>query len=147
MRKKLSKTQKAKNARAYKQIRKEYDKLIEKFKSLDKEVPISYKGFKNRVLARKDAYGMKLKAAIKKEANTETFVSAGERGRANFVNMLKNDHPDAWKELRNLSRNERGQYIKMDIKWNKEAKRYEVNGKYYVDITNSPQEVIIEEIK
>ena len=163
MRKKLSKTQKTKNARAYKQIRKEYDKIVEKFKAAGKlkELETSYLGFKHRVLARKDAYDMTLKAAIKKEANTESFTTAAERSRDNLVNMLKNDHPEAWKELRNLSRYEgptirdeegkitfkKGQFIKMNIRWNKEAKRYEVNGKYYIDISNSPESVSIEEIK
>ena len=145
--KKLTKTQKKKNAAIYKKIKKEYNKITEKFEAVGKKNPISYRGFKNRVLSRKEAYDLSLKEAIKKEANTETFVNPGERAKTNFINMLKDKHADSWNELKLKSRDKFGRFKKMDIKWNKEDKRYELNGEYYIDINNSPEEVIIGEIK
>jgi len=96
-RRKLSKTQKAKNKAAYKNIRKEYEKVKDK-------APISYVQFKRRVKSRAKKDDLSIKAAAKREARTETFLSAGERSRENIIEGLKDSHREAYDELRNLSR-------------------------------------------
>jgi hypothetical protein len=65
-RRKLSKTQKAKNKAAYKNIRKEYDKVKDK-------ADVSYMQFKHRALSRAKRDNMSVKEAAKKEARTDTF--------------------------------------------------------------------------
>ena len=66
-RRKLSKTRKAKNKAAYKNIRKEYEKVKSK-------APVSYVQFKRRVKARAEKDGISIKEAAKKEARTENQI-------------------------------------------------------------------------
>lgn len=142
-RKKLSKTQKAKNKAAYKNIRKEYEKVKDK-------APVSYVQFKRRVKARAERDDISVKAAAKREARTETFLSAGERSRENIIEGLKNSHREAYDELRNLSRSKgKFQSIKDNLSWDKDRKGYILNAgnkQYFIDVSNSPEEVNITEI-
>ena len=139
----LTKAQKAKNKAAYKAIRKEYEKVKDK-------APVSYIQFKRRVKARANADQINLKEAAKKEARTETFYSAGERSRDNLVESLKEKHFDAYKELKNASRkNGKFQKIKENLKWDTDRKGYVLEAgdkSYFVDVTNSPEEVNLVEI-
>lgn len=143
MRKKLTKTQKAKNKAAYKAIRKEYDKVKGK-------APVSYMQFKHRAQSRAKRDDISLKEAAKKEARTETFLSAAERSRENLLESLKEKHSESYSELRNLSRS-KGKYqsVKNNLSWDKERKGYVLNAdgkQYFIDVTNSPEEVNITEI-
>ena len=143
-RRKFSKTRKAKNKAAYKNIRKEYEKVKEK-------APVSYVQFKRRVKARAEKEGISIKEAAKKEARTETFWSAGERSRDNLLTSLREKHGEAYSELKNLSRSKgRFQSIKENLKWDQDRKGYvlDAGGKqYFVDVTNSPEEVNVTEIQ
>lgn len=142
-RRKLSKTQKAKNKAAYKNIRKEYEKVKDK-------APVSYVQFKRRVKSRAERDDISVKAAAKREARTETFLSAGERSRENIIEGLKEKHAEAYSELRNLSRSKgKFQSIKDNLSWDKDRKGYILNAgdkQYFIDVTNSPEEINITEI-
>ena len=142
-RKRLSKTQKAKNKAMYKNIRKEYNKVKDK-------ANVSYVQFKNRTLSRAKADNMTVKAAAKREARTETFLSAAERSRENILEGIKEKHAEAYSELKNLSR-VKGKYqsIKDNLTWDKKRNGYVLSAgdkQYFVDVSNSPEEVNIEEI-
>ena len=97
MTKKLSKTQKAKNKAAYKAIRREYEKVKAK-------APVSYIQFKRRVKARAKSDNMTIKAAAKREARTETFLTAAERSRENILSGIKTKHREVYDEIRNLNK-------------------------------------------
>ena len=143
MAKKLTKTQKAKNRAAYKNIRKEYDKVKGK-------APVSYMQFKHRTQSRAKRDGISIKAAAKREARTETFLTAAERSRENNLEGIKEKHREAYDELRNLSRSKgKFQSIKDNLSWDKDRKGYILNAgdkQYFIDVTNSPEEVNITEI-
>lgn len=142
-RKKLSKTQKAKNKAAYKNIRKEYDKVKDK-------ADVSYIQFKRRVKSRAAKDEISIKEAARKEARTETFLKAPERSRENLIEAIKTKHSDAYKKLKNVSRS-RGKFqsIKDNLTWDKSRNGYVLNAdgrSYFINITNSPEDVEIEEI-
>lgn len=158
MARKLSKTQKARNKAAYKNIRKEYDKVKD-------NAPVSYIQFKRRVKSRAERDGISIKAAAKREARTETFLTAAERSRENLIEAIKEKHAEAYSELKNLSRysgktirDENGKITKKagqfesiadNLTWDKERKGYVLNAgnkQYFIDVTNSPEDVIITEI-
>ena len=144
MAKKLTKKQKAKNKSAYKAIRREYEKVKDK-------APVSYIQFKRRVQARAKSDNMAIKAAAKREARTETFLTAAERSRENILSGIKTKHREVYDELKNLSR-EKGRYqsIKDNLIWDKERKGYTLNanGKnYFIDVSNSPEDIKVMEIK
>ena len=105
MAKKLSKTQKAKNKAAYKAIRKAYDKVkYSKENYQDGKMIIDYKGFKNRTLARAKRDKMTIRAAAKREARTESFLTAAERSRENILSGIKTKHREVYDEIRNLNK-------------------------------------------
>lgn len=143
-RKRLSKTQKAKNKKAYKAIRKEYDKVKAK-------ADVSYVQFKRRAVSRAKRDNTSLKEAAKKEAHTETFISSAERSRENLIEAIKTKHKEAYNELKNLNRS-KGKYqkIQTNLEWDKGRGGYILNTgehKYFIDVSNSPEEVNIEEIE
>ena len=147
MKKKLTKTQKLKNQKKYENIRKAYNEVK------DKNKLITYKQFKNRVQAQMEANpGLNLKGAIKKVQNTESFTSAAERSRTNFIEALKKDFAAEYKEIRNLSRDEKGKFKKLDLEWTKHGGSwgYSFIGaqglRYFIDVKNSPEEVLVYEI-
>ena len=143
-RKKLSKAKKAKNKAEYKAIRKEYNKVK------DKAPNVSYIQFKHRAQSRAKRDDISIKEAAKKEARTETFLKASERSRENLIEALKTKHREAYDELKNLSRNKgKFQSIKGNLTWDTNRNGYVLNSggkQYFVDVSNSPEEVNIEEI-
>ena len=147
MAKKLTKKQKAKNKSAYKAIRREYEKVKDK-------APVSYIQFKRRVKARAKSDNMTNKAAAKREARTETFLTAAERSRENILSGIKTKHREVYDEIKNLNKlnRDRGRFqsIKANLTWDTERKGYILNSngtKYFIDVTNSPEDVKIAEIK
>ena len=147
MAKKLSKTQKAKNKSAYKAIRREYEKVKDK-------APVSYIQFKRRVKARAKSDNMTIKSAAKREARTETFLTAAERSRENILSGIKTKHREVYDEIRELNKlnRDRGRFqsIKANLTWDTERKGYILNsnGKnYFIDVSNSPEDVKMTEIK
>ena len=138
--KKLTQTQKNKNRNTYKQIRKVYDRL--------EEPNISYKQFKRRTLSRMAAEDISALHAAKREANTETFVSAAERSRTNLINSLKENFKEEYQKLRNLSRDAEGRFmsVKDNLIWDKDRKGYYLqtpNGNYFINVDNSPETISI----
>ena len=91
-----------------------------------------------------------IKSAAKKEAHTETFVSAAERSRENLLESIKENYNETWEELKNLSRNKgRYQSIKDNLTWDKQRNGYVLSAgdkQYFIDVTNSPEEVNVMEI-
>lgn len=148
-RRKLTKTQKAKNQRVYKAIRKAYDKVKDKAK-----IKVSYKGFKSRVLDNAKANNISVKEAIKIESRKQNFWSPEERSRENLLSALKEKHRGAYDELRNLSRDGgKFQSIKKNLVWkrgeNGSKSGYILkagNKQYFIDVSNSPEEVNIVEM-
>ena len=105
MAKKLSKTQKAKNKAAYKAIRREYEKVKnskENYK--DGKMIVDYIGFKQRTLARAKKDKMTIRAAAKREARTESFLSAAERSRENLLKSFKEKHSEVYDKIKNLNK-------------------------------------------
>ena len=151
MKKKLTNKQKLKNQKKYKEIRKGYNEVKNKNKL------VTYKQFKNRVQAQMEANpSLNLKGAIKKVQNTETFTSAAERSRINFIKALKKDFAEAYKKIRNLNREENGRFKKkaeLELEWTEHDKRWGysfigIHGvKYFIDVKNSPEEVLVYEIQ
>lgn len=137
--KKLSKSEKLKNKRFYKQIKKSWE-------TTDKHT--TYKQYKNRVLAEKTANDLTNKEAIKKVRNSEAFTSAAERSRENFIESLKSNFRKEYDKIRNLSRQHgRFRNIKENLTWDKKRAGYTFtdtnNVVYFIDVTNSPEEVNI----
>lgn len=167
MAKKLSKTQKAKNKAAYKAIRREYEKVkYSKENYKDGKMIIDYKGFKNRTLARAKKDKMTIRAAAKREARTDSFLTAAERSRENLLSAFKTKHREVYDEIKNLSRysgktirDENGRITKKagqfesisgNLEWDKERKGYTLNSngkKYFIDVSNSPEDVKLTEMK
>ena len=150
--KKLSKTQKAKNKALYKTIRKEYNKVKNSPENIRGGKPVvDYIGFKRRVKARAKNNNISIKEAAKQEARTESFLGAGERSRENLVTALKEKHRAEYNELRNLSRSKgKFQKISGNLNWDKDKGGYVLNAdgkQFFIDITNSPEEVNIVEIE
>jgi hypothetical protein len=152
MRRKLTKAQKAKNKAAYKTIRKEFNKVKNNPENYDNgKLIVDYKGFKNRTLARAQRDNISVKQAAQKEARTESFKSAADRSRENLIESIKTKHRGEYEELKNLSRS-KGKYqsIKDNLTWDKNKNGYVLNAggkQYFIDITNSPEEVTIQEIQ
>ena len=147
MAKKLTKTQKAKNKAAYKAIRREYEKVKDK-------APVSYIQFKRRVKARAKKDEMTIRSAAKREARTETFLSAAERSRENILSGIKTKHREVYDKIKNLNKlnRDRGRFqsIRSNLIWDTERKGYTLNSngkKYFIDVKNSPEDVKVMEIK
>lgn len=143
---KLTSTQKRKNKRVYKKIREGFNEVK------NKNTAISYKQFKNRVQAQMEVdHNLDLKKAIKKVQNQETFTSAAERSRENFIEALKKDFEPTYKQIRNLNRTEKGHYKKLELEWTQYDGKwgYSFTGggsQYFIDVSNSPEEVNVYEI-
>lgn len=147
-RNRLTRAQKLKNKALYKNIRKAYDSVK------DKNTDITYKQFKNRVNAQKEANpNLSWREAIHKETRTETFFSAAERSRENLLKSIKEEFADQYKEIRRLSRDDSGKFKKLELEWTNYGKKsgYSFigahNKRYFIDTTNSPKEVLIYEIQ
>lgn len=109
--------------------------------------PITYKQFKNRVKLRMAADGLSAKTAVSKELNSESFTSAGERSRNNFLEGIKQNFPESYKKILNLSRRG-GRFAspRNNLSWSKEFRGYIIAGRYYIDVRNSPKQVNIFDI-
>lgn len=142
--KKLTKAQKKKNKAAYKAVKKEFNKVRTRNNN------VTYVQFKRRVKARMEAENLNWKSAAKKEAHTETFVSAGERSRENLIKAIKDDFNDVYRDLRNKSR-DKGKFvaIKDNLTWDSDRNGYILNAgtkQYFIDVSNSPKDISILEI-
>ena len=108
---------------------------------------------------------MTIKSAAKREARTETFLTAAERSRENILSGIKTKHREVYDEIKNLSRysgktirDENGRITKRagqfesisgNLEWDKERKGYTLNanGKnYFIDVSNSPEDIKVMEI-
>lgn len=156
---KLTKRQKARNKAKYNVIKRIFEKEVKPKSDL------TYKQFKENVkgqlnVKRKrdekekqvaDFTKDEIKAAAIKESRTDTIWEPWERSRDNLLESLKEKHQDAYSELKNLSRGPGGKYqkIKANLEWDEKRNGYLLNAdgkQYYIDITNSPEEVNIIEV-
>lgn len=147
MSRRLTAAQKMSNKRIYRQIRKAYNSV----KQLNED--ITYKQFKNRVNAQKEAHpNLSYKQAIKKVQRSEAYLSPAERSRENFKRGLKENFKDVYKYIRELNRDEKGRFQKLNLVWRKYGSKYgysfTAGGKtYFIDVENSPEEVLVYEIQ
>lgn len=142
----LTYKQKLKNKQIYKRIREGYNQV--KGKNED----ISYKQFKNRVMARMEIdKNLKLKDAIKKVQRSEAYLPAEERSKQNLISGIKRKFEDRYKLIMKLNRDEYGRYKKIDLTYREFGEKYGYTftggGKtYFIDLTPSPDDVLIYEI-
>lgn len=147
MSRRLSAKQKLANKRIYRQIRKGYNSVKQRNED------ITYKQFKNRVNAQKEANpNLSYKQAIKKVQRSEAYLSPAERSRENFISGLKENYKEVYNYIRELNRDEKGRYQKLNLIWRQYRGKYgysfRAGGKiYFIDVTNSPEEVMIYEIQ
>lgn len=136
MRKKLSTRYKKQRAAA---------KKVWKRKGLSDE--IGFKEFWRKTQDRMIGEGLSASSAAKKYANTEKFVDAATRSRKNLIDTLRKDFNAEFKELVKLNRETRvkGKFVSMkkNMVWSKEFNAYVLGGRYIIDVSNSPKEVII----
>ena len=124
-------------------------KAYRKTGGVDKDgYPISFLEFKQQVryYKKRDRLGTTREAA-NKYLNTEVFTSAAERSRYNLTQSIKEQFPQAYKEMSEINkglRGEHGRFTSMysNLKWNKEYNGY-VLGDYLIDVSNSPKGVYI----
>ena len=87
-----------------------------------------------------------VKKYIRKEINSESFTSAAERSRTNLVNSLKEDFPEQYKELKTKLGQGKFGSIKSSLVWNQQFGGYVMDGRYLIDVSNSPKTVNIVEL-
>lgn len=153
MSKRLTKSQKLKNARTYRIIREGYNQLMKN----KPETELTYKQFKNRVMAMRKATGKSTKQSIAKVFNTQDIVSPAERARNNLIKALRNDFSNEFKKITSLTRDPGGKFISKDklrskLIWttfgNKRGYKFQSTSGdwYFIDLSNSPIGVNIIEI-
>ena len=173
MAKKLSKAIKAKNKAKYNEIRKIYNKVVKDKSDLTyMQFRNNVKGLLNIKKKRNEEEKSitkfskeEIKNAAIKESRTDTIWEPWERSRDNLISGLKEKHSEAYDKLKNLSRysgktirDENGKITKItgqfqsitgNLTWDKERKGYILNAgdkQYFIDVSNSPEEVNITEI-
>lgn len=120
---------------------------------------ITFRQFKNRVLARSKSEDITVRQAAIKEKNTESFTSAAQRSRTNLLDKIRekyNTGPNSsWEELKRINRQIRdpqGHFTSMreNMVWDKELKGYVIGddftGMYLIDVTNSPEDIYVTKI-
>lgn len=116
--------------------KKEIVKVFGKDKPLEK--------FINNIEAQKVVGNLTTRQALDKLAKSEAFTPAGDRLKENIQSALKKY--GKLKEFKSLIRDEKGRFTKFDeskLKWDKESHMYIYDNKITIDITNSPEDVII----
>lgn len=109
--------------------------------------PIKYHTFKQQVKYRMRSDRLNAREASKKYLNTDVFTSAAARSRYNLTQSIKEQFPQAYKEMSEINkglRGDHGRFTSMysNLKWNNEFKGY-VLGDYLIDVSNSPKGVYI----
>lgn len=120
---------------------------------------ISFRQFKNRVLARAKSEDITVRRAAIKEKNTESFTSAAERSRTNLLDKIREKYDvgpnNAWDELKRINRQIRdpqGHFTSMraNMIWDKDLKGYVIGddftGMYLIDVSNSPEDIFVTKI-
>ena len=150
-RKRMTKTQKAKKQAEYKQIRKAWKKLVAEQEREGIIDTTTYKGFKNRVLAKQMVGSYNIRTAIRKTIMSEAYTPPAERSRANLLEAIKENFNDVYKQIQQLARDEKGRYKNLikAMTWEKHNGKFgytftNARGvKYFIDVTNSPEQVLI----
>lgn len=123
---------------------------------------VSYETWKRRVEAKMENdpryEGLDIYQAAKKYMNTEQYVSAAERSRANLFEAMKGyaskrfEGKNMYQELQYLSKKVgkfgRLVFDEINLTWNRDKRRYEFSAlgvMYYIDVTNSPEDIFIME--
>lgn len=107
------------------------------------------KGAMNRFIKNIEAQkviggGLTTKQALKKLGDSEAFTQRGERLKENIQKALKNFGKA--KEFKGLIRDEKGHFQAFDedkLVWDKDAHIYVYDHKITIDVTNSPEDIII----
>lgn len=144
MRKKLTKTQKQKNAAKNKAVKRIYDRT---------DKAISFKKFKDRVVTKlamegknyKDVTITEAKLVARKEANTRTFKTAEEQGRENLMKAMKKDFQYTWQSVRHeVGRLKKGETISKRIYYDENIDSWVLKGarnNYMIVTSNSPENI------
>lgn len=123
---------------------------------------VSYETWKRRIRAKMKNdpryEGLDIYQAAKKLMNTEEYVTAAERSRNNLFEAMKGyaskrfEGKNMYQELQYLSKrvNKQGKKVfdNINLTWNKNLRRYEFSALgilYYIDVTNSPEDIFIME--
>lgn len=144
--------------RSEKVIRDAYIKLgREKLTATDLEGKtklMTYRQFKNRVLATAKLQDISIEKATKKEVNTERFTSPAERARVNVLEGIKEEFKPTYKKIITMmrQRDSRGRFVKepdfnpaSKLSWDRERRGYTFVDNsgvpWLIDITNSPKQI------
>lgn len=103
--------------------------------------------FINNVQAKKRLNETTIIGALHKLERSEAFMPYQERAYENVRSALKKY--GKWKEFQGLTRDYKGRYTAWDpnlMKWDKERGVYIYNGRVMIDITNSPEDVIVTQL-
>ena len=120
---------------------------------------ITFRQFKNRVLARAKSEDITIRKAAIKEKNTESFTSAAERSRTNLLDKIREKYDQgpnsAWEDLKRINRQIRdpqGHFTSMrsNMVWDRDLHGYVIGddftGMYLIDVTNSPEDIFVTKI-
>lgn len=100
--------------------------------------------FINNIEAQKVIDNSTTRQALNKLAKSEAFTPVGDRLKENLQTALKK-YGKA-KEFKNLIRDEKGHFAKFDrekLKWDRDAGLYVYDNRITLDVTNSPEDIII----
>lgn len=103
--------------------------------------------FINNVRARKSLGNTTILGALKRVERSEAFMPYQERAYENVKAALRKY--DKWNEFRSMTRDYRGRYTTWDpnlMRWDRDRKAYIYNNRVMIDITNSPEDVIITQL-
>lgn len=117
---------------------------------------ITFTQFKHRVQARAKAEGITIRKAANREKNTLSFTSAAERSRTNLIDSIKEKYGEEFHKLTDINRklrDEKGHFTSMraNMKWSTEYNAYMIGndetGIFIIDVSNSPEQIYLTQIK
>ena len=139
-----------------------YQKLVRKARRAGVTFEYTFEQFQNRVMRRfKDGFDIlklkryTLKQALAKEIHSTAFTSYSSIAKENILNSIKDKFPDVYKEIVDkIGRvKQYGKFVPTyeQLYWDKEKGKYtfvdKEGNKWLIDITNSPEEVFIEQVE
>ena len=100
------------------------------------------------MIDRAKGLGESIKDAARAYRRSRTFTSADEIGKENILNKLKADFRATYDEMRKkMGRFDKGESIKGRLKWDDAKSMWSFTSsdgtKYFIDISNSPQQAFI----
>jgi len=103
--------------------------------------------FVNQAKAYKAVNQTNIRSAVQMIAGTETFTPYKERAQTNLIKAMKEF--GVYKELTTSVRDKFGHFTSFDrskLRWDSSRGGYVYAGQYFVDVSNSPENIRIEKI-